>query len=701
MGFRIGVDCGGTFTDFVCVDDQGGMRDFKESSTPDDFARGMIRGLVKAAQVYGKTPEAFLREVDLIVHGTTVATNTVLTLTGAKTGLITTQGFRDILELRRGMKEDTFNWRAPFPKILASRELRMEVPERVLYTGQVLTPLDEEEVRKAVRKLKAKEVQSIAVCFLFSFLHPDHEKRVEEILREEYPEAFVSLSCQVLPQVREYERVSTAVLDAYVGPRLKNYLESLDRSLREMGFAGTLLIMQSNGGVQTWREAIGRPVTCIASGPAASVPAAISIGETADRRNLISFDLGGTSCDVVFIEGSQIPLVSRGGIYRSIGDYTNASPSIDLHHVGAGGGSIAWLDAGGILHVGPRSAGANPGPACYGQGGREPTVTDANLILGVLPVEGILSGEMPLGLEAARKAMQEKIAEPLGLEVVEAALAVVTVTNTIVAGAIANAAQKRGLDPRDFTLLAGGGLGPAHAASLAQELRVRFVIVPKRASTYCAFGMLLSDLRHNYVHSYYTKTASADLERINALYQEMEDRGARILEQEGVARGRMEFRRSLDMRYAGQFYEIEVPVPKGKVTETAISSVVEEFHRLHQGLYAFSVREQPTEMLNYKLAAVGRITKPELKPLPADGSDPLNAVRASRPVFFTGSKEFVESAIYGGERLRPGHRVEGPAIIEEPFTTIAVPPGFRCDVDPFGNYLLQVPLSGKKAAGAE
>ncbi|MBI2880320.1 MAG: hydantoinase/oxoprolinase family protein [Candidatus Tectomicrobia bacterium] len=691
MSFRIGVDCGGTFTDFVCVDGEGVMRDFKESSTPGDFARGVIRGLEKAAKAYGKALEKFLGEVDLIVHGTTVATNTVLTLTGAATGLITTQGFRDILELRRGMKEDTFNWREPFPQILAPRHLRMEVPERVLYTGEVLAPLDEEAVRQAVRKLKAKGARSIAVCLLFSFLHPDHERRVGEIIREEFPEAFVSLSSQVLPQIREYERVSTTVLDADVGPRLKSYLESLDRSLRERGFRGSFLVMQSNGGVQSWQEATSRPVTCISSGPAASVPAAISIGDTADRHNLISFDMGGTSCDVAFIEGGKIPLLSRGGIYRSIGDYTNASPSIDLHHVGAGGGSVAWLDAGGILHVGPRSAGADPGPACYGRGGTEPTLTDANLILGVLPVEGILGGEMPLDLEAARKTMREKVAEPLGLGIVEAALAVVTVINTVVAGAIANAAHKRGLDTRDFTLLAGGGLGPAHAASLAQELRAPSIIAPKRASTYCAFGMLLSDLRHNYVHSYYTKTASADLGRINALYQEMEARGRRVLEQEGVLPDRMEFRRSLDMRYAGQFYEIEVPAPEGTITRESLSGVVDRFHRLHQEIYAFSVAERPTEMLNYKLAAVGHITKPHIKPLPSDGADSPTAARASRPVFFAETREFVETAVYDGRRLPPGHRIDGPAVIEEPFTTVAVPPRFQCEVDPFGNYLIRVP----------
>ena len=592
MGFRIGIDCGGTFTDFVCIDESGEMQHFKESSTPEDFSRGVMRGLEKVATTYDRPLRSFLGEVDLIVHGTTVATNTVLTLTGATTGVITTKGFRDILEFRRGMKDDTFNWRVDFPKPLSARHMRMEVPERVVHTGEVLTPLDEEAARKAVRTLKEKGVEAVAVCFLFSFLHPDHEQRVGEIIREEMPDAFVSLSCQVSPQVREYERISTTALDAYIGPRVKRYLTSLDGALRELGFQGTLLIMQSNGGVQSWQEAISRPVTCLASGPAASVPAAIAVGEGAGKENLLSVDMGGTSCDVVYIEGKKIPMISRGGIYKSIGDYTNASPSIDLHHIGAGGGSIASLDAGGILRVGPRSAGASPGPACYGRGGEEPTVTDADLILGILPSGQILGGEMDLDREAAETVLREKIADPLELSVTEAAQAVYAVTNTIVAGAIANAAHRRGHDVRDFVLLMGGGLGPAHAADIALDLRIPTVIAPKGASTYCAFGMLLSDLRHNYVHSYYTTTAAADLDRIKGIYGEMENRGRITLKDEGVSPEKMEFHRSLDMRYRGQFYEIEVPVPDGPITKESVEGVVEGFHRLHHELYA------PTKLIH-------------------------------------------------------------------------------------------------------
>jgi N-methylhydantoinase A len=692
MGFRIGIDCGGTFTDFVCIDETGEMRHTKESSTPDDFSRGVMIGMEKLAETYSRPVRSFLGEVDLIVHGTTVATNTVLTLTGATIGVITTAGFRDILEFRRGMKDDTFNWRVDFPKPLSPRHMRMEVPERIVHTGEVLTPLDEDAAREAVRTLKKKGVEAIAVCFLFSFLHPDHEQRVGEIIREEMPDVFISLSCQVSPQVREYERISTTALDAYIGPRLKKYLTSLDGSLREIGFEGTFLIMQSNGGVQSWREAISRPVTCISSGPAASVPAAITVGEGAGKKNLLSVDMGGTSCDVVYIEDQKIPMISRGGIYKSIGDYTNACPSIDLHHIGAGGGSIASLDAGGILRVGPRSAGASPGPACYGRGGEEPTVTDADLILGILPSGHILGGKMNLDREAAETVLRKKIADPLELSVTEAAQAVYAVTNTIVAGAIANAAHRRGLDVRDFTLLMGGGLGPAHAADIALDLRIPYVVAPKGASTYCAFGMLLSDLRHNYVHSYYTTTEAADLDRINGIFQEMEERGMATLEEEGVAPENMEFLRSLDMRYRGQFYEIEVPVSNGRITRASVEEVVERFHLLHQDLYAFSVEDKPTEMMNYKLVAVGRMEKPRLKPMGSDGADPSRALGTPRPVYFSNVKDFRETQIYDGNGIRAGDRITGPAIIEEPFTTVAVPPDFKCEVDPYGNYVMEVPL---------
>ena len=692
MGLRIGVDCGGTFTDFVCIDESGEIRDFKESSTPDDFSRGVMLGLEKAAAAYGKSLDSFLCDVDLIVHGTTVATNTVLTLTGAETGVITTKGFRDILEFRRGMKEDTFDWRADFPAPLSPRHMRLEVPERVVHTGEVLTPLDEDAARAAVRKLKEKGTEAIAVCFLYSFLHPEHEKKVGEIIREEMPEAFVSLSCKVLPQVREYERISTTALDAYVGPRLGRYLQSLDGGLRKIGFRGTLLIMQSNGGTQSWQEAASRPVTCLSSGPAASVPAAMAVGEGARKENLISVDMGGTSCDVVFIEGKKIPMISQGGIYRSIGDYTNASPSIDLVHIGAGGGSIASLDAGGILRVGPRSAGATPGPACYGRGGEEPTVTDADLILGILPSEQILGGEMDLDRSKAEETLREKVADPLGVDATEAARAIYAVTNTIVAGAVANAAHRRGHDVRDFNLLMGGGLGPAHAASIALEMRIPYVIAPKGASTYCAFGMLLSDLRHNYVHSYYTTRLGADLKRINSIFQEIEDRGRETLKAEGVSESNMEFRRSLDMRYRGQFYEIEVPVPEGEITDETLEGVVERYHELHHELYAFSVEDKPTEMLNYKLVAVGKIQKPSVKPMTSDSSDPSRALRPSREVYFDEVKEFVDTKIFDGSKMCAGDRFDGPAIVEEPFTTIAVPPNFKCEVDPFGNYVVEVPL---------
>lgn len=692
MGLRIGVDCGGTFTDFVCIDENGEIRDFKESSTPDDFSRGVMVGLEKAATDYGKSLESFLSGVDLIVHGTTVATNTVLTLTGAETGVITTAGFRDILEFRRGMKENTFDWREDFPKPLAPRHMRMEVPERVLHTGEVMLPLDEEAARVAVRKLKEKGVEAIAVCFLYSFLHPEHEERVGEIIQEEMPDAFVSLSCRVLPQVREYERVSTTALDAYVGPRLGTYLLSLDESLRKVGFKGTFLIMQSNGGTQSRQEAASRPVTCLSSGPAASVPAGMAVGEGAGKNDLISVDMGGTSCDVVFIEGKKIPMISQGGIYRSIGDYTNASPSIDLIHIGAGGGSIASLDAGGILRVGPRSAGANPGPTCYGRGGEEPTVTDADLILGILPAGQILGGEMNLDRSKAEEVLKEKIAAPLGVDVTEAARAIYAVTNTIVAGAVANAAHRRGLDVRDFSLLMGGGLGPAHAASIAFEMRIPYVIAPKGASTYCAFGMLLSDIRHNYVHSFYTTRDGADLERINSIFQEMEERGRKTLKEEGVSETNMEFRRALDMRYRGQFYEIEIPVPEGEITEQTLDKVVELYHKFHDELYAFSVEDKPTEMLNYKLVAIGELQKPSVKPMTANGTDPSRALRDSRSVYFDEVKEFVDAQIFDGNKICAGDRIVGPAIVEEPFTTVAIPPDFKCEVDPFGNYVIEVQL---------
>jgi N-methylhydantoinase A len=683
MVFRVGIDCGGTFTDGISVDHEGRMVTSKEPSTPDDLTIGVRNSLSKLARNNGLGPREFLAQTSLIIHGTTAGTNTILTRSGAKTGLIATTGYRDCIEFRRIPKTDMFNWRVDCPKPLVPRHLRVEVEERLDWRGDTKVALNEETVHRAVAHLKSEGVKSIAVCLLFSFLNPAHERRVAEIVRTDYPEAHVSLSSVVWPAISEFERTSTTVIDAYIAPSVQNYIGMLEAWLRKEGFTGEFLLMQSNGGVGSWRVAAERPATLAVSGPAAGPSAALTVGRLHGEDSLMSVDMGGTSFDFLIIDRGRV-LTRTESV---ISDVSFALPSIDVDTLGAGGGSIAWFDVTKTLRVGPRSAGALPGPACYGNGGREATVTDANVVLGYISPDFFLGGQIPLKKDLADQAIRAKVADPLGIPIVEAAAAIHKIINSCMADSASSAFARRGYDPRDFTLCVAGAAGPAHGLRIMQELGMKRMLIPKLAPVYCAFGMTASDLRHDYTRFYYVQGKALDLEHVKELYREMEAQGDSTLEKEGVLQERRRFVRRMDVRYFGQFREVEVELPGGPVTQDTLAAGIGAFHTRHKEMYGYSDPDYPIEFMNFRVAAIGRIDGVTLKKIPQGGKDPSHALKARRRAFFEEAHGDVDTRVYDGERLLAGNLLEGPCIVEEKTTTIVVPPGFRIVVDEYGNYV--------------
>ena len=683
MTFRVAIDCGGTFTDGISVDEAGRVMTAKALTTPQDLTIGVRNTLANLARNNDMDLKEFLSAASIIIHGTTFATNALVTRSGSKTGLITTKGFRDIIEFRRIPKEDMWHWRMPCPKPLVPRYLRVEAEERLGTKGQVTIPLNEDSVRKAVALLKKEGVESIAVVFLFSFLNAAHERRVAEIIKEDYPEAYVSLSSTVLPAIEEFERTSTTIIDAYIAPGMRKYIETLHTLLEKEGFKGELLLMQSNGGVGTWKVSIERPATMVISGPAAAPSAAITLGRSHSEKNLISVDMGGTSFDCLIIDrGSFLT-----NTYSLVSDMRFALPSIDVNAIGAGGGSIAWFDTANTLRVGPRSMGASPGPACYGMGGEEATVTDANVVLGYISPDFFLGGEMPLKKDLAEKAIKNKVADRLGLSIVEGAAAIYKIINSTMAGSITSTFIKRGYDPRDFTLCVGGAAGPAHAVRIMQELGIARLLIPKFAPIYCAFGMLGVDLKHDYTRFYYASQQNLDLNHLRRLYEEMEAEARETLERDGVPDGDQAFMRFMDMRYFGQFREVEVTWPSGPITDDTVSAGIANFHTKHKEIYGSSDESYPVEFMNFKLSGIGKLPRIELKKIKRGDKNSSQALKGERDAFFEETNGFVKTRIYDGDRLLCGNILEGPGIVEEKMTVVVIPPQFKMRVDEYGNYV--------------
>ncbi len=686
MKLRVGVDTGGTFTDCVVIDEEGSIHTFKELSTPADPSIGLYNVVAKAAKAFGKDLNAFFGELDFFAHGTTVATNTLLTKTGAKTALFCTEGFRDTIEMRRAHKENIWDLFLPVPPPLVPRFLRLGVPERINYKGEILTPLDEEAVRKACEVCRKEGVEAVAVSTLFSFLNSEHEVRLREIIRKELPNAFISISSEVLPQIREYERSSTTVANAYVGPKLTVYLSTLEKKLKDDGLHRAFYVTASNGGVMTAETAIRHASATLLSGPAAGAVGAMYFAELLNRKNLILMDMGGTSFDVTLIGDGKVTLSTEG----EIAGYRIAKPMIDINTVGAGGGSIAWIDKGGMLKVGPASAGSDPGPVCYGTGGSEPTVTDANLILGYLNKDYFLGGEMEVDLEAAKKAVEVKIADPLGMSVTEACAGIFKIINQNMADATKVVSVQRGHDPREYTLVSAGGACSIHACKIAEEVGSGAVIVPRAASVFCALGMLESDIRLDNVRSYNAVIPGIELEDFNATIEEVEKKALSELLQEGVEKERATLLRHADLRYVGQHHEVTVEIPSNCVIEEKhLQEIAETFHRAHEKLYTYSTPENPLEIINFRITAVGSVDKAHISQDKPGSADASHALKGEREVYFETESSFVSTKVYDRNKLKPENIFEGPAVVEERITTIIVHPGWKASVDNFRNIILE------------
>ncbi len=684
MSYRLGVDIGGTFTDATLVDEEtGAVRIAKVASTPRDPSAGFMeatRRILAEAGVEG----AALRYV---VHATTVATNSIIEGKVARAGFVTTEGFRDLLEIARQVRPTLYDVHFEKPRPLVPRNLCFGVRERLEPDGSVRLELDEASVREVAAQLREERVESVAVCLLHAYINGEHERRVGEILREMHPDAFVSLSSEVAPEFREYLRASTTVINAGIQPVVSRYLKSIEARLSEAGIEAELLVMQSSGGVFSSAAARARPVFMVESGPAAGVIAAASLGEALGLADLISFDMGGTTAKVGLIQDGaaevtkdyQVGAAARAGIGGlALSGYPVRTPVIDLVEIGAGGGSIAWIDSGGLLRVGPQSAGADPGPVCYSRGGEQPTMTDANLVLGRLNPSYFLGGEIELDVAGAQAAIEERCAVPLGVSVVEAAHGIVEIANAAMVNALHLISVQRGYDPRDFVLVAFGGAGPAQANALARDAGMQTVLVPTSPGIFSATGLLSTDLKRDYTAALLRRLDGIEPADAEASFAGMEEEGRAALTREGVAPSDISFLRQIELRYVGQSYELTVPADD-------LTAALGGFHAAHDRAYGFSAEEEPVEAVNLRLTAVGRIAKPQLPRIQAKGT----AVEcARRPVYFAESGDFLDCPVYDRYSLGAGAKLEGPAIVEEFDSTTVVHPGYHARVDDYGNLFI-------------
>ena len=692
--FRLGVDIGGTFTDAVLLSEaSGATRIAKVPSTPADPSRGFLNAVERILSDGDVAPDA----ISYLVHGTTVATNSLIERKTPRTAFITTEGFRDMLEIGRQVRPTLYDIHFEKPPPLVPRNLCFEVKERLDARGRVLEPLDEARVHEIARTLAENDVVSVAVCLLHGYLNPVHEQCIGELLRSYSQDLVISLSSEVCPEFREYFRASTTIINACVRPVLARYLEDIENRLRRRGMTAELLIMQSSGGVLTFETGAEKPAYMVESGPAAGVIVANYIAGELGYPNAISFDMGGTTAKVGLILDGQ-PRITKEyevgaqanpgvGQARASG-YPIRTPVIDLVEIGAGGGSIAWVDSGGILRVGPQSAGADPGPICYGQGGEEPTITDANLTLGRLDPAYFLGGEMGLSIDAARDGIARHCAAHMQLDTVACANGIVEIANAAMTNALRVMTVQRGYDPRDLVMVAFGGAGPLHANRLCVEMHIGMLIVPPSPGTASALGLLVTDLKHEFSRTRIMQEDEEDLDEINGLFASMEGEGRAVLQREGLQDDSISFVRQVEMRYAGQSHELAVDFPPGEATAATLASVRVRFHAEHDRSYGHGYPDEPTELVNFRLSALGSIRKPRLREIAAQSGPVEEACKGTRQVYFDASAGFVETPVYDRSRLGAGHRFDGPAIVEEMDSTTLVLPGYTVEVDRYANLLI-------------
>ena len=683
--FGVGIDVGGTFTDLVAIDGEGSALLEKVPTTPQDQSIGVMNGIEGLAVKAGVDVRGFLRLTDFIVHGTTVVTNIMLEMNGAITGVLATRGHRDTIDIRRNHKEADFDIRLPPPHPIAPRRRRAPITERVDAGGNILIPLDENDVRAAVEGLLVQGVEAIAVCYLFSFLNPRHELRTREIIAELAPDLHVSLSHEVLPRVREFERLSTTLVDAFVTPGLRRYLKRLGQTLVEENFSGELFAMAANGGMVSIDLASRHGVQLVLSGPAGGIVAGVDEARANGVNDLVTVDMGGTSFDVCLVKNGTPDISTEEWINR----YQVAIPTLDIQTFGAGGGSIAWVDEGGKLLVGPHSAGADPGPACYGSGGKRPTVTDADLYLGLMGAESFLGGTLTLDVEAAERAIREHVADPLGVGVEQAAIGILRVVNSNMANGIAEVSMKRGYDPRDLTIVAFGGAGPVHAGRLAQHLTINRVLVPRNmASVFSALGCVRSDLRVSKAKGMYARSSSlgpAEIERIDGMLRETFREAKSELEHvPSVSATRVDV--SFEMHYTVQTHEIMIPAvfefENGDIvmSRASMEETLKRFHEVHMNLFTFNKPETEVEILGMQVDYWGLRPKPELRVAERSGvgvPDGATSPFGHRRVYFEEGGFHAATPVFAGASLPIGAEVTGPAIVEEPNTTVVIYPGMR------------------------
>ena len=683
---RLAADVGGTFTDVAAFNETTGELQLgKTLTTPQHLVSGIAQGVARTSVRFQATR--------LFLHGTTVAINTILERSGARCALLTTQGFRDIYEIGRVNRPESYNLFFKRHVPLIERDLRFDISERIDAQGAVLIKLDEAQVLKVAAAAIAQGVESIAILFLHSYRNPLHEQRAKQIIEQEFPQLFVSASHELSQEYREFERTSTAAANAYVGPRVRRYLTEMETHLDAAGFAGTFLIVQSTGGLFDAADARHSCIRMLESGPAAGVIGAKALCDSIGMRNAIAFDMGGTTAKAGVIYDGEVLMTGSS----LIGGYATGlpiqMPMIDIQEVGTGGGSIARVELGNALRVGPESAGAQPGPVCYGLGGTEPTITDANLVLGRLGAERFLGGEMPLDIAAAKQALGEWIAAPLGLDLVEAAEGILRIAATQMANVVRWVTTERGLDAADFALIAYGGAGPLHAAMVARELQIATVVIPRAPGHFSAYGMLVADLRRDFVSTWFTPLAEASFADMEVLFAQMEERGRATVTRGQATLTATTVRRAADMRYVGQEHAVTVELPLELFKTQDRDGIKSRFDAVHQTRYGFSVAHEKAEIVSLRSAIVGEMRKPPFEHIALGEPQPQpEALRGTRPVYFAGAG-FVDTPTYQRSALKAGNRIAGPALIEEHASTTVMHPGDKLEVDAFGDLVIEIKRS--------
>ena len=685
--YRLGIDAGGTFTDFVLADKSGNIKIYKTPSTPDDPTKAIEDGLKIISEDLEINPSDIISQSDLCINGTTVGLNALIQHKGSPVGLICTEGHEDSIEIRLGHKEDGYRYDPDYPPavMLSPRFLRKGIRERILSNGKVKISINEDDVREACKIFVDEGVNSIAISFIWSVLNPSHEIIAEKIVREMMPNAFITVGSRLYPQIREYTRTSTAVTNAYLSPTLKSYVSAINEYFISLGGENNVRYFQSNGGLATGEVMTDRSVYAINSGPASAPIAGLSIANPFKYKNVITVDMGGTSFDITLTKGGSTNLNKNVDFLR----YRIGVPMIHVETLGAGGGSIAWIDEMGLLQVGPQSAGANPGPACYSKGGEKPTVSDANLVLGYLNPDGLIGGKLPLNYENAFNSIEKNIAKPLGIEVEKAAYGIFTIVNSNMVNGIRRVTVERGYDPRDFVLVAGGGATGAHITALAKEMGIDTVIVSKLSSGLCAYGQIISDVKYNYMATIPTRLDSIKAaEKINKTFKEIESKGIEHLNKDGFEEKKINTYRSLEMRYVGQIHECTVNIDFFEITEETLQNIKEAFHNRHEELYTYSEKDSPVELVNIESTIYGRIDRPNYSELENKGQ--INdALKISRNLIFSEKGNVLKTPVYDGNKLSPGNLIDGPAVVEEDTTTLVIENGWFLELHKSGTYIIK------------